>query len=112
AAKRADLSHWKISCLKGWASKPAILSDRSLILRSLLNCRASGFVQSPTAICKKIGTQVPISGKSNCTNSSNFYCQPVASGFFTDDEIERVQKARGASGSGSTKLRVRQTRGL
>jgi hypothetical protein len=28
AAKRADLSHRKTSCLKGWALTPTILSDR------------------------------------------------------------------------------------
>jgi hypothetical protein len=47
AAKRADLSHRKTSCLKGWAAKnPTILSDRRQLLRPPLNCRASGFVQS------------------------------------------------------------------
>src|SRR5258705_2541907 len=47
AAKRADLSHRKPSCLKGWALTPTILSDRRRVLRLPLNCRASGFVQSP-----------------------------------------------------------------
>src|SRR6266481_8368264 len=46
AAKRADLSHRKTSCLKGWALTPTILSDRRRVLRLPLNCRASGFVQS------------------------------------------------------------------
>src|SRR5207302_11193180 len=46
AAKRADLSHRKTSCLKGWALTPTILSDRRRLLRPPLNCRASGFVQS------------------------------------------------------------------
>ena len=46
AAKRADLSHREISCLKGWALTPTILSDRRRLLRPPLDCRASGFVQS------------------------------------------------------------------
>src|SRR5947208_2369677 len=46
AAKRADLSHRKTSCLKGWVLTPTILSDRRRLLRLPLNCRASGFVQS------------------------------------------------------------------
>src|SRR3954471_24625684 len=47
AAKRADLSHRKTSCLKGLGcEKPTILSDRRRLLRPPLNCRASGFVQS------------------------------------------------------------------
>src|SRR6476646_1655479 len=33
AAKRADLSHRKTSCLKGWALTPTILSDRKRVLR-------------------------------------------------------------------------------
>src|SRR5438876_10243682 len=49
AAKRADLSHRKTSCLKGWALTPTILSDRRRLLRPPLNCRASGFVQSHRA---------------------------------------------------------------
>src|SRR6266566_4880546 len=46
AAKRADLSHRKTSCPKGWALTPTILSDRRRLLRPPLNCRASGFVHS------------------------------------------------------------------
>src|SRR4029434_7919720 len=46
AAKRADLSHRKTSCLKGWALTPTILSDRRRVLRPPFNCRESGFVQS------------------------------------------------------------------
>src|SRR5262245_20538463 len=46
AARVADLSHRTTSCLKGWASKPSILSDRRRLLRPLVNCRVSGFVQS------------------------------------------------------------------
>src|SRR5436190_17507878 len=49
AAKRADLSHRKTSCLKGWALTPTILSDRRRLLRPSLNRRASGFVQSRTS---------------------------------------------------------------
>src|SRR6185503_20529134 len=54
AAKRADLSHRKISCLKGWALTPTILSDRRRLLRPPLDCRASGFVQSFLASRRKI----------------------------------------------------------
>src|SRR5438094_10231097 len=46
AAERADLSHRKTSCLKGWALTPTVLSDRRRLLRPPLNCSASGFVQS------------------------------------------------------------------
>src|SRR3954447_23835182 len=57
AAKRADLSHRKTSCLKGWALTPTILSDGRR-WRPPLNCRDSGFVQSP--ICQQdLALQLP-----------------------------------------------------
>ena len=57
AAKRADLSHRKTSCLKGLGcEKPTILSDRRRLLRPPLNCRASGFVQSFLRLsCRPLG---------------------------------------------------------
>jgi hypothetical protein len=45
AAKRADLSHRKTSCLKGWASK-TLDPLRQEATGATLNCRVSGFVQS------------------------------------------------------------------
>ncbi len=56
----------------------------------LLKCRASGFVQSPTSIRKKIDPGAPISGKSNRRNSCHFYCHSIASGYFTDDDLKTV----------------------
>jgi hypothetical protein len=50
-----------------------------------LQYRVSGFVQSPTSICKKIGARAQISGKSNCRISGDFYCRSIASGYFTVD---------------------------
>src|SRR2546426_11758302 len=44
--------------------------------------------ESPTSICKKIDPGAPISGKSNRWNSCNFYCPSIASGYFTDDDVE------------------------
>src|SRR2546429_2285777 len=48
AAKRADLSHWKTSCLKGWASKTLnpLRQEAITATAPYLNCRVSGFVQS------------------------------------------------------------------
>src|SRR6266849_8596944 len=48
---------------------------------------ASDSRESQTSNCKKIDAAAPISGKSNRSNSSNFYCQSIASGYFTDDSI-------------------------
>jgi hypothetical protein len=59
AAKKADLSYRKTSCLKGWALTPTILSDRRRVLRLPLNCRASGFVQSPTCITQVFTFSAP-----------------------------------------------------
>jgi hypothetical protein len=52
---------------------------------------ASGSSESPTSICKKIGATVPISGKSNYRNSSNFYCRSDTSEYFTDDYFSSAQ---------------------
>src|SRR6266498_399669 len=47
AAKSADLSHRKLLSEGLGCEKPTILSDGRRLLRPPLNCRASGFVQSP-----------------------------------------------------------------
>src|SRR6266487_5216159 len=48
AAKSADLSHRKLLSEGLGCEKPTILSDGRRLLRPPLNCRASGFVQSPS----------------------------------------------------------------
>src|SRR5271166_4971672 len=47
AAKRADLSHRKTSCLKGWAAKTHDPLRLEAITATAPNCRPSGLVQSP-----------------------------------------------------------------
>src|SRR6185436_680304 len=66
AAKRADLSHRKTSCLKGWALTPSILSDRRRLLLPPLDChcRASGLVQS-----------LSIQKSTNSADVGQFFCE-------------------------------------
>jgi hypothetical protein len=45
--------------------------------------------------CKKIGAAHPISSKSNCSNSDDFYCRSNISGYFTDDDFGNAENARG-----------------
>src|SRR5882757_10072956 len=48
---------------------------------------ASDSRESQTRIRKKIDHQAPISGKFNHSKSDDSYCQSIASGYFTDDEV-------------------------
>jgi hypothetical protein len=61
-------------------------AERPLPLPQQFQCRASGFVQSPTGICKKIAAGALISGKSNPRHSGDYCCRSIASDYFTDDE--------------------------
>jgi hypothetical protein len=90
AAKRADLSHWKYSCLKGSASKTHDPQTGGLV-RSLLICRASGFVQSTNENCKVWGSQAPNPCNLNPSASAKQTPHQSRKGLFTDDEVARTR---------------------
>src|SRR6266545_2383274 len=72
AAKRADLSHRKTSCLQGWAS-----------------------FNPQNRICKEVALQRPKTGKFDYLSAPNHPAHSMAFKFFTDDSPGEMQIAHG-----------------
>src|SRR6266540_1162020 len=88
AAKRADLSHRKTSCLKGWAFENPQSSQTGgdYCDRSLTAASAASF-NPQNRICKEVALQRPKTGKFDYLSAPNHPAHSMAFKFFTDDAL-------------------------